>query len=327
VCGILENQLKNIIILNEKIGIVVRSTGSWYSIRENNGNVTDCKLKGNYKIKGIKSTNPIAVGDKVSFSMLPDKEIGLIHKIFDRKNYIIRKSTNLSKKTHILASNLDQVFLIITIANPRTSSGFIDRFLVNCEAFDIPCTLVINKIDLIDEVSSIVLKQFNEIYSNIGYKIIETSAVTGFNIDVLKNEMVGKTSLFAGHSGVGKSAILNTIDPRLELREGETSDVHLKGKHTTTNSDMYYLDFDAFIIDTPGIKEFGLTNFSSEEIGHYFPEIIELMNQCKFNNCTHEHEPGCVVKEAVELEKISMVRYINYLNIMHGEEMKIPDYE
>lgn len=313
--------------MNERLGIVVRSTGSFYSIREKNGTVSECKLKGNYKIKGIKSTNPIAVGDHVAFTLLPDKEIGLIHKIFDRKNYIIRRSTNLSKKTHIIASNLDQVFLIITIANPRTSSGFIDRFLVNTEAFEIPCTLIINKIDLIDDESAEVLEQFKEIYQNIGYKIIETSALTGFNIESLKKEMVGKTSLFAGHSGVGKSALLNAIDPKLDLREGETSEVHHKGKHTTTNADMYYLDFDAYVIDTPGIKEFGLAHFTSEEIGHFFPEIRDLMNMCKFNNCTHEHEPGCEVKKAVDLEKISLVRYTNYLNIMHGEEMQITDYE
>ena len=313
--------------MNEKTGIVVRSTGSWYSVREMDGNLTDCKLKGNYKIKGIKSTNPIAVGDKVSFGLMPDKEFGLIHKIFDRKNYIIRRSTNLSKRTHIIASNIDQAFLIITIANPRTSTGFIDRFLVNTEAFEIPCTLIINKIDLIDEYSSDLLEEIKEIYSNVGYQIIETSAFTCFNIDRLKSEMAGKTTLFSGHSGVGKSALINALAPGLDIREGETSDVHQKGKHTTTNAEMYHLDFDAFIIDTPGIKEFGLTDFTSEEIGHFFPEIREMMNQCKFNNCTHEHEPGCEVMKAVDLGQISPVRYLNYLNIMHGEEMQIPDYE
>lgn len=312
--------------MNEKSGIVIRSTGSWYAVREKSGKITDCKLKGSYKIKGIKSTNPIAVGDNVSFIILPDKETGLIHKIFDRKNYIIRKSTNLSKKTHILASNIDQAFLIITIANPRTSTGFIDRFLVNTEAYDIPCTLIVNKMDLIDTDTIDILEEIKNIYSSVGYPIIETSAISGLNIDIIKQQMKGKTSLFSGHSGVGKSALINTLQPNLMLRTGETSEVHLKGKHTTTFAEMFYLDFDAYIIDTPGIKEYGLTDFNAEEIGHFFPEIRELMNDCKFNNCTHEHEPGCAVKIAVDREQISFERYKNYLNIMHGDEMDDVDY-
>lgn len=313
--------------MSDKSGIVIRSTGSWYAVREKSGKITDCKLKGSYKIKGIKSTNPIAVGDHVLFSILPDKETGLIHKISERKNYIIRKSTNLSKKTHIIASNIDRAFLIITVANPRTSTGFIDRFLVNTEAYDIPCTLVINKIDLIDEDSIEKLEEIKKIYSQIGYPIIETSATTHFQIEALKKEMKGLTCLFSGHSGVGKSALINCLQPNLDLKTGETSEVHLKGKHTTTFAEMFYLDFDAYIIDTPGIKEYGLTDFESEEIGHFFPEIRELMNECKFNNCTHEHEPGCAIKRALDLEQISFERYKNYLNIMHGDEMDDVDYD
>lgn len=308
-------------------GIVSRSTGSWYSIRTAQNDIIECKLKGNYKLKGIKTTNPIAVGDHVRFILMQEKGIGLIEHIYERKNYIIRQSTNLSKRAHIIASNIDQAFLVVTISDPRTSTGFIDRFLVTSEAFSIPCTIVINKIDLIDQDTVDLLNEIKDIYSNIGYAIIETSATKQINLELLKDAMKDKTCVFSGHSGVGKSALINAIAPEFSLREGETSDVHHKGKHTTTHAEMHFLQFGSRIIDTPGIKEFGLSEFEASEIGHFFPEIKDLMNECKFNNCTHEHEPGCAVKKAVDVGAISSERYKNYLNIINGEELQTQTYE
>lgn len=308
-------------------GIVSRSTGSWYSIRTAQNDIIECKLKGNYKLKGIKTTNPIAVGDHVRFILMQEKGIGLIEHIYERKNYIIRQSTNLSKRAHIIASNIDQAFLVVTISDPRTSTGFIDRFLVTSEAFSIPCTIVINKIDLIDQDTVDLLNEIKDIYSNIGYAIIETSATKQINLELLKDAMKDKTCVFSGHSGVGKSALINAIAPEFSLREGETSDVHHKGKHTTTHAEMHFLQFGSRIIDTPGIKEFGLSEFEASEIGHFFPEIKDLMNECKFNNCTHEHEPGCAVKKAVDAGTISPERYKNYLNIINGEELQTQTYE
>lgn len=308
-------------------GIVSRSTGSWYSIRTAQNDIIECKLKGNYKIKGLKTTNPIAVGDHVRFILMQEKGIGLIEYIYERKNYIIRQSTNLSKRAHIIASNIDQAFLVVTISDPRTSTGFIDRFLLTSEAFSIPCTIVINKIDLINQDTVDLLNEIKDIYSGIGYTIIETSATHQLNLDTLKAAMKDKTCVFSGHSGVGKSALINAIAPEFSLREGETSDVHHKGKHTTTHAEMHFLQFGSRIIDTPGIKEFGLSEFEATEIGHFFPEIKELMHDCKFNNCTHEHEPGCAVKKAADAGMISAERYKNYLNIINGEELQTNDYE
>ena len=307
-------------------GLVIRSTGSWYKVQSDEGIIYECKLKGKFKIKGIRTTNPIAVGDLVSFEWLDDQEIGLIHTIHDRKNYIIRKSVNLSKKSHIIAANIDQAILVVTLANPRTSTGFIDRFLITTEAYHIPAILVFNKIDLYDVEIMEIKQKFSEIYEKIGYKCIDVSATEGTNLDSLRTVMKGKTSLFSGHSGVGKSALVNAIDTSKDIRVGEISDAHAKGKHTTTYAEMHKLDFGAYIIDSPGIKEFGLIDFEKQELSHYFPEMRDLLQECKFNNCTHEHEPDCAIVEAVKMGEIEFGRYENYIKILHGDEIGLDEY-
>lgn len=304
-------------------GIVIKSTGSWYIVAGQNGDLYNCKLKGKFKTKGIKNTNPIAVGDRVKFDLLDDA--GLISEIEERKNYIIRKSTKLSKQTHILATNIDVAFLVVSMFSPRTTTGFIDRFLVTAEAYSIESVLVFNKIDSYDQFAKELMNQLVDIYGSIGYKCIKVSALTGENMSELRDEMVGKTSLLAGHSGVGKSAIINCLDPKLNLKTGDVSAYHNKGMHTTTFAEMHKLDFGAYIIDTPGIKELGLIDFHKQELGHYYPEIRELLGECKFNNCTHFNEPGCAVKQAVTDGKISESRYYGYLNLLHDEE--ILDFE
>ena len=301
-------------------GRVIRSTGSWYSLKDEAGNYLEAKLKGSFKIKGIKSTNPLAVGDLVDFEFQEDKKIGLIHTIHPRKNYIIRKSTNLSKQTHIIAANIDRAYLIATIAQPRTSTGFIDRFLVTAEAYHIPVTIIFNKSDLKEEKSDKLLDLYMKMYEKVGYTCIQTSALTGAGVDSLKAELKEQVSLFAGHSGVGKSALINAIDTFLNVKTGEISDAHSKGKHTTTFAEMLELSFGGFIIDTPGVKEFGVVDFEEQEVSHYFPEMRERILGCKFNNCTHVHEPSCAIKAAVESGEIDEIRYINYLNILNNVE-------
>jgi ribosome biogenesis GTPase len=307
-------------------GLVIRSTGSWYSVKADDGKVYECKLKGRYKIKGIRTTNPIAVGDFVSFEWKDDKKIGLIHTIKDRKNYIIRKSVNLSKKAHIIAANIDQAILVVTMAFPRTSTGFIDRFLITTEAYHIPALLVFNKIDIYDEALNAAKEELKNIYENAGYPCIDVSAAKKINLDALKKEMKDKVSLFSGHSGVGKSALINALDPSKNIRVGEISDAHAKGKHTTTFAEMHHLEFGAYIIDSPGIKEFGLIDFEKEELSHYFPEMRAYMHDCRFNNCTHEHEPDCAVIEAVRRGEIPFSRYENYIKILHGDEIGLREY-
>jgi len=307
-------------------GLVVRSTGSWYSVKAEDGNTYECKLKGRFKIKGIRTTNPIAVGDYVSFEWKDDKKIGLIHTIKDRKNYIIRKSVNLSKKSHIIASNIDQAILVITLAKPRTSTGFIDRFLITTEAYHIPAILVFNKIDLYDEQLLLAKEELKSIYTKIGYTCLDVSATEGINLDKLKKIMKGKTSLFSGHSGVGKSALINALDPGKNIRVGDLSEAHAKGMHTTTFAEMHSLDFGAYIIDSPGIKEFGLIDFEKQELSHYFPEMAARLHACKFNNCTHEHEPECAIIEAVRNGEIAFSRYENYIKILHGDEIGLYEY-
>ncbi len=307
-------------------GLVIRSTGSWYSVQTEDKKVFECKLKGRFKIKGIRTTNPIAVGDRVAFEWKDDKKIGLIHTIENRKNYIIRKSVNLSKKSHIIASNIDQAILVVTLASPRTSTGFIDRFLITTEAYHIPAILVFNKIDLYDEPLQTAKDELKSIYSNLGYPCIDVSATEGINIKELKEVMKGKTSLFSGHSGVGKSALINTLDASKDIRVGEISDAHSKGTHTTTYAELHELEFGAYIIDSPGIKEFGLIDFEKQELSHYFPEMQYLLQACKFNDCTHEHEPECAVINAVRSGEIAFSRYENYIKILHGDEIGLNDY-
>ncbi len=307
-------------------GLVTKTTGKWYKVRTPDGLCVDCRLRGNFRLKGIKTTNPIAVGDMVEYELQTTDGTGLITAVEDRRNCIIRRSTKLSKQTHIIAANLDQACLVATIGFPRTSTGFIDRFLVAAEAYHVPCILVFNKTDLYDDE----LQQFHDsllqVYRKAGYQCIGVSADKGTNIDQLKAVIDGKTTLFAGHSGVGKSALLNALAPGLGLKVGDVSLWSMKGKHTTTFAELFPYG-SGFIIDTPGIKEFGMVDFKKEEVSHFFPEMREVLHNCRFANCTHEHEPGCAVKKAVEQGIISSFRYENYLNILHGEEMDIEDWQ
>ncbi|MBO7607269.1 MAG: ribosome small subunit-dependent GTPase A [Paludibacteraceae bacterium] len=298
------------------IGLVVKNTGSGYWVKnDSDGQLYECKIKGNFRIKGIKSTNPVAVGDRVSFEM-PDSGIGWIHGIEDRKNYIVRKPTNLSKQLHIIAANVDQLLLTVTINHPETSTTFIDRALATSEAYQVPSILVINKTDLYDEGEKEYMNALINLYETIGYPCIAVSAQTGENIDRLKEMIQGKTSLLSGNSGVGKSSLINAICPTFSAKTGEISDAHNKGMHTTTFSEMFELDEKTSLIDTPGIKGFGTIDFKKEEVGHYFPEIFRESSNCRFGNCTHIHEPGCSVLRAIEEHTISISRYNSYLSIM-----------
>jgi len=287
--------------------------------------MVECKIKGNLRIKGIRSTNPIAVGDNIEFvesnAENDSKQIiGVIHKIETRKNYIIRKASNLSKESHIIASNIDQAFLIVTIQFPVTSTTFIDRFLVSAEAYRIPCHLIFNKIDLYNEEQQLQLAEWIKIYESAGYQCLKISAKNNLGLEELKEMMKNKSNVFSGHSGVGKSTIINMIQPGLTLKTGEISEAHFSGKHTTTFSEMYEMNFGGFIIDTPGIKGFGMLEMSKEEISHYFPEIFKLLSDCQYYNCTHTHEPNCAVKTAVENGTIAISRYNSYLGMLEDEE-------
>jgi len=309
-----------------KKGIVIKSTGSWYTVKTEEGNFIECRIKGNLRLKGIRSTNPIAVGDQVELTEKKEDNnadglsVGLISKIFPRKNYIIRKSPNLSKESHIIAANIDQAFLIVTIQFPVTTTTFIDRFLVSAEAYRIPCHVIFNKIDLFNEEQTALMNSLIKIYENAGYLCLKISAKMNLGIDDLKSMMANKTNVFSGHSGVGKSTIINILHPFGNLKTGEISEAHYSGKHTTTNSEMYEFEFGGFIIDTPGIKGFGVLEMEKEEISHYFPEIFKLLNECQYYNCTHTHEPHCAVKKSVEEGKIALSRYQSYLGLLEGEE-------
>ena len=301
-------------------GRVIRSTGSWYSVKYGDNEVVKCRLKGKFRIEGIRTTNPVAVGDIVDFLFDMQTNTGVIIKIHERENYIIRKATKLSKAAHIIASNIDQVVLIVSIVKPRTSTGFIDRFLVTTEAYHIPTVLVFNKFDLYNDEHKEQLNEYIKVYEKAGYGCLITSAKEKINTDKLKELLQDKISLLSGHSGVGKSALINAIDPELNLKEGEISKYHKKGTHTTTFAEMFDLDFGGSIIDTPGIKEFGLVGFNKYELGHRFPEFRIRMQECRFNNCIHVAEPGCAVRAAVESGEISVFRYKNYLNILKDIE-------
>lgn len=303
-------------------GLVYKSTGSYYTVKTEDHQVYECRIKGKFRIKGIKSTNPIAVGDIVDFELdnSTDEEIGQIHNIHDRKNYIVRKSVNLSKQTHIIASNIDLVFLLVTINNPPTTTSFIDRFLVTAEAYGIEAVLVFNKIDTYDEATLDEQLYLQHVYSEIGYKCLRVSAKDGKGLEALKEMMTGKVSMFSGHSGVGKSTLVNALEPNLDLKTKTISEQSKQGQHTTTFAEMYDLSFDAKIIDTPGIKGFGIVDMEKEEISGYFPEFFKLKDQCKFNNCLHKEEPHCAVKKALEEDKISWSRYNSYLKILEGDD-------
>ena len=303
-------------------GLVYKSTGSWYSVKTPSNEQFDCRIKGKFRLDGIKSTNPIAVGDYVDFELEKNSDVitGVINNICERKNYVLRKSVNLSKQTHILASNIDIVFLIITISSPVTSTNFIDRFLLTSNAYSINTVLLFNKIDLLDEAEKKVLKKLIEIYTNIGYKCFEISAKNQYNTDKVKFLMKDNISMFGGHSGVGKSTLINSLQPNLNLRTNNISVQHSQGQHTTTNAELFDLDFGAKIIDTPGIRGFGIVDFNKGDIKNYFPEFYKLVNQCKFNDCMHVNEPKCIVKQYVEDGKIAISRYENYLQILEDDK-------
>jgi ribosome biogenesis GTPase len=303
-------------------GLVYKSTGSWYTVKSEKGDFIECRMKGKFRIKGIKSTNPIAVGDWVDYELeeTSDSVTGTIHTIHDRKNYIVRKSVNLSHQMHIIASNIDRVFLLITINNPPTTTNFIDRFLVTAEAYGIETVLVFNKIDTFDEATLDEQLYMQHIYQEIGYQCLRVSSTEMKGITALKEMMIGKVSMFSGHSGVGKSTLVNALEPNLQLKTKVISEQSMQGQHTTTFAEMYDLSFDARIIDTPGIKGFGIVDMEKEEISGYFPEFFKLKDQCKFNNCLHKDEPHCAIKKALEEDKISWSRYKSYLKILEGDE-------
>lgn len=303
-------------------GIVYKSTGSWYIVKAEDGLFYECRIKGRFRLKGIKSTNPIAVGDHVDFELETnnDKVTGVIHEIEERKNYIIRKSVNLSKQVHIIASNIDQVFLIVTINNPVTTTSFIDRFLVSAEAYGIKTILVFNKIDTFDEETLDEQLYLQYIYSNIGYECLRVSASEGKGIEAIKERMIGKASMFSGHSGVGKSTLVNAIEPVLNLKTAQISEQHQQGQHTTTFAEMFDLSFNAQIIDTPGIRGFGVVDIEPSELGNYFPEFFKLKEHCRFHNCMHKEEPQCAVKEALDKDEVAWSRYNSYIQILEGDE-------
>lgn len=304
-----------------KEATVVKHTGSQYLVSDlPNWELVTCVLRGKLRLKGSKTTNPIAVGDKVIYDPQEDGS-GVITEVLPRKNYIIRKSTNLSRQAHIIASNLDQVFLVVTLDFPETKLEFIDRFLVTCEAYKIPAVILLNKRDLITQEYSAFKEFFYQIYAvSAGYKIIETSGLDGYDLTQLKEMCKGKLSLFSGISGVGKSSLINSLDPALSLKTGDISQYHKQGKHTTTYYQIHPLSCGGFIIDTPGIKGFGLLEMQKEELSHYFPEMLKVLDNCRFAPCTHTHEPGCRVKEAVENGTIAEQRYQSYLSMLEQEE-------
>lgn len=302
-------------------GIVIKSTGSWITVRTAEGKTINCKVRGTFRLKDIDATNPIAVGDHVDFEIPKGNNTGFITNIHVRKNYIIRKSVKLSKQVQIIATNIDLAFLIVTPELPKTSTGFIDRFLATAEAYRIEAILLFNKTDLFQNELAGLQEEIMSIYEQIGYKCLKISATTGFNIDELKKLMKDKVSLFSGHSGVGKSTIIKAVEPTLEIRIGEISEYHLKGTHTTTFAEMFPLSFGGYIIDTPGIREFGMAEFNKEEISHYFPEMLERLNNCHFNNCLHMNEPNCAIKAAVEKGEIHPSRYYNYLGMVENQDI------
>ena len=304
---------------NTERGVVFRSTGSWYDVQDGMGETVRCRIKGKIRLQGIRTTNPIAVGDFVQFARVEDGT-GSIDSIEERRNFIARKSVNLSKESHVVASNLDRAFLIVTIAKPRTSSGFIDRFLVTAEAIGIPATIVFNKMDLLegDEEASSRQEELEKIYADIGYKTLRVSAETGMGIAEMKSALKDGIYLLSGHSGVGKSTIINRLVPGLELKTADVSESHSKGRHTTTFAEMFSVPEGGFIIDTPGIKGFGLVALQKETLNHQFPEFFALLMGCKFNNCVHTDEPGCAVRKAVEEGEVSEERYGNYVEMYAG---------
>ena len=305
-------------------GTVYKSTGSWHSVKNNEGVEFECRIKGRLRLDDLGSTNPIAVGDVVEFDIEnnTDSRNGIIIKVHDRKNYILRKSVNLSKQTQILAANIDVLFLVITINNPVTTTNFIDRFLITSNAYSIDTVLLFNKMDIYNKDETIQLDKLVNLYENIGYKCVKVSATKDLNIKEIISLIKGKTIMFGGHSGSGKSSIINCINPELNLKIRDISSQHLQGKHTTTYAELFDIDFGARVIDTPGIKGFGIVNFEKNEIGDFFPEFFQNKNKCKFNNCLHIDEPDCFIKELVSSNKINISRYENYKQIIMQDDLK-----
>ena len=300
-------------------GVVVKNTGSWYVVLTDEGKSIDCKIKGNFRLKGIRSTNPVAVGDLVD--IVPTQEgTAFITNIRERKNYVIRKAANLSKQSHILAANVDQACLVVTVNHPQTSTTFIDRFLASAEAYSIPVLLVFNKTDLLDEDERRLQQMMTDLYSQIGYKCVQLSALAPAHAGMLLPLLEGKTTLFSGNSGVGKSTLLNLLLPGVNLRTAELSDAHNTGMHTTTFSEMLPLPNGGWVIDTPGIKGFGSFDMEPEEICSYFKEIFQFSKDCRFSNCTHTHEPGCAVRQALENHYIAESRYSSYLSMLKDKD-------
>ena len=303
-------------------GLVIKSTGSWYTVENEQGNRYECRIKGKLRMKGLVSTNPVAVGDIVDFELEPDLETAVISKVHDRKNYIIRKSINLSKQVQIIAANLDLACLVVTLASPRTSLGFIDRFLVTAEAYGVPAILIFNKLDLFSKEGLEILDNYIDLYQGIGYACYSVSATKGTNIEELETVLKDKISLFSGHSGVGKSSLINRLIPGKELKTGKISDWSEMGKHTTTFAELFDLPFGGKLIDTPGIRELGITDIEKHELGHFFPEMRALMHDCKFNNCVHINEPGCAVLKALEEGELEPTRYDSYPSIYFGNDTR-----
>ena len=305
--------------MGDTVGMVIKNTGSWYTVLTDGGSTVDCKIKGNFRLKGIRSTNPVAVGDRVEI-IRNQEGTAFITSICDRKNYIIRKSSNLSKQSHIIAANVDQAFLIVTVDYPQTSTTFIDRFLASAEAYNVPVTIIFNKVDLFEGDEERYLDMMVNLYETVGYTCLKVSAETEEGLQQLLPLLKGKITLFSGNSGVGKSTLLNKIVPGAELRTAEISDAHNTGMHTTTFSEMLSLGDGGWVIDTPGIKGFGTFNMEPEEICGYFKEIFRFSKDCRFSNCTHTHEPGCAVRQAVEDHYIAESRYASYLSMLDDKE-------
>jgi ribosome biogenesis GTPase len=300
-------------------GLVIKSTGSFYMVADDSGGVIRCSAKGKLRLKGVDTTNPIAVGDRVTFEK--EGEVGVISHIDDRRNYIIRKSVNLSKQAHILAANLDLALVVATPVYPRTSTGFIDRFLATAEAYNIPAGVVFNKSDLFDDEVREYVDELSRMYRHVGYQTFIVSAIDADSLTDLKEQLRGKVTLVSGHSGTGKSTLVNALVPGLDLKTSELSTMHLKGKHTTTFAEAHPLAAGGYVIDTPGIREFGIVDFERHQISHYFPEIFKHASNCKFGDCLHENEKGCAVIQAVEDSKIALTRYSSYISILNNEDI------
>ena len=311
--------LLSLLLILTMHGLVIKNTGSWYTVKTDEGAIIESKIKGNFRLKGIRSTNPVAVGDRVEL-ILNQEGTAFISAIEDRCNYIIRKSSNLSKQSHILAANIDQALLLVTVNRPQTSTTFIDRFLASAEAYRIPVVLLFNKIDLLDASERRYQELLSRLYTTIGYRCLALSAQTGEGIEALRELLMGQISLLSGNSGVGKSTLINRLLPDAHLRTAEISDAHNAGMHTTTFSEMLPLPEGGYVIDTPGIKGFGTFDIEREELGSYFKEIFRLSKDCRFNNCTHTHEPGCAVLQALQNHFVAESRYQSYLNMLEDKD-------